>query len=172
MGDDFFFLVGLTCYMEGLWVLVQAVTCFMCWDSWIGLLLSLCLLFIGAIRVIALYMLSFDNLANALFMPGFMMTQTLIFLRFFYFLRAAGLALPSLAKISIQLFIVLLERLDISLWVFEQLYFFFLNFLYLNFKRICINFELLFNLTYNILTPIFLRIYVSCRWRASYSFLY
>ena len=142
---------------------MQAVAGLMRRDGRIGLLLTLRSLFIGAVGVVALDVLSFDDLPNALLMHGLVMAQALIFLGLFHLLRAAGLALPCPAQIRIKLFIALLERLDVSLGVFEQLHFFFLNFLDLHFKRICINLELLFNLPYNILTPIFLRFYVSCR---------
>lgn len=156
MGGWLFFFVGLASHVEGLGVLVQAVAGLMGGDGGIGLFLAFWFLFIGAVGV-ALYVLRFDYLADALVMSWLVVTQTLVFFDFVSLLRAAGLALPHSAEISIQLLIALLEGLDVSLGIFEQLCFFFLNLFDLHFKRIGINLELLFNLPYNMLTPIFLR---------------
>lgn len=157
MGGYLFFFVGLAGHMEGLGVLVQAVAGFMCGDCGVGWFFAFWFLFIGTVGVVALNVLRFDYLSDALVMPGLMMTQALVFFGFFHFLRAIRFALPGPAKIRIQLFIALLQRLDICLRIFEQLHFFFLNLFDLHFKRIRINLELLFNLPYKMLTPIFLR---------------
>lgn len=94
MGGYLFFFVGLAGNMEGLGVLVQAITGLMSGDGGIGLFFAFWFLFIGAVGVVALDVLSFDYLSDALVMPRFVMTQTLIFFRFFHFLRTARFALP------------------------------------------------------------------------------